>query len=615
MIKLRVLHVVRQFHPAIGGLENFVHCLALEQLRTGIEAEVMTLNSVFHQTPPVTLPFEEFVGAIKVRRVSWYGSYKYPFAPSILKHLKGYDIIHVHAVDFFIDFLSITRLLHGRRLVLSTHGGFFHTQYASTLKKIFFNTITRFSLRNYSQIYACSYGDYQAFEPLCKAKLRLIENGVDVNKFFDASAKQTTKQFVFIGRFSDNKRLDLLVSTFAELVKQHTDYKLLIIGNDWDNNQARLVDQIVALKLESNVAIHNGLDDISIKAMLAEVSFIISASEYEGFGMTLVEGMSAGLIPVSSPITSFDKIISQSGLGLLVDFADPHAAAQTIHTYTQFCQLNYISLREQAKEAAKSYGWVGTAEKFMMAYDELLGENCRILQGVRFDTRVGTEVFKTFDESIMQGHFLAVAIANAHTLNLARHDEQYQKVLRDALVLNDGVGVNIASRWKYGRGFAENLNGTDLITRYLAQSQSKLKIFLLGATDDVVNACSQRCKVLFPQHEWVGFHNGYIGIDEHDFICERVRKSEANLLLVAMGNPLQEKWIHQYGEATGAKLCIGVGALFDFMAGAVARAPSWIRRIHCEWVYRLAIEPKRMWRRYMVGNVLFLIAAWKSNTR
>ncbi|ACT48692.1 WecB/TagA/CpsF family glycosyltransferase [Methylotenera mobilis] len=612
---MRVLHVVRQFHPAIGGLENFVYCLVLEQLRTGIDAEVLTLDSVFHQRPFVRLPYEELVGPIKVRRINWSGSYKYPFAPTVLNHLKGYDIVHVHAVDFFIDFLSITRLLHGSRLVLSTHGGFFHTQYASTLKKIFFNTITRFSLRNYSQVYACSNGDYQSFEPICKGKLRLIENGVDVNKFFDASAKQATRKFVFIGRFSDNKRIDLLVSVFSELIKLHLDYKLLIIGKDWDNNQARLIQQIHSLGLGSNVAIHNGLDDASIKAMFAEVSFIISASEYEGFGMTLVEGMSAGLIPIASPIISFKNIISQSGLGLLADFTEPHVAAQTIHAYTEFCQLNYTSLREQAKVASQSYGWVGTAERFQAAYDELLGDSYRMLQGVRFDTRDSSEVFKAFDASITQEHFLRVAIANAHTLNLARNDSQYLKVLGDTLVLNDGIGVNIASQWKYGRGFAENLNGTDLIPKYLAQSQTKLRIFLLGATDQVVSACFQRCKTLFPQHEWVGFYNGYIDANEHIAVCERIHESGANLLLVAMGNPLQEKWIHQYGETTGAKLCIGVGALFDFMAGSVTRAPSWVRRIHCEWIYRLAIEPKRMWRRYMVGNFLFLIAAWRNCSR
>ena len=608
---LRVLHVVRQFYPAIGGLENFVQCLALEQLQAGIQAEVLTLDSVFHQQPVIRLPHSEQVGPIQVRRISWWGSYKYPLAPAVLGHLQGYDIIHVHGVDFFADFLALTRFLHRRRLVLSTHGGFFHTQFAGSAKKLFFNTVTRRSLRNYSQIYACSKGDYQRFAPLCKAKLRLIENGVDVKKFADAGSKQASKAFAFIGRFSDNKRLDQLVDTFAALKNQAPDYSLLIIGNDWDNNQTRLIEQIHELDLDSTVFIYTGLNDAAIRDQLTDVSFIISASEYEGFGMTLVEGMAAGLLPVASRITSFERIVSHSGVGLLVDFHNPASAALTIHAYAESCRTDFSALREQAMAAAGRYGWAGTAEKFLAAYRELLGENWRLLQGVRFDIRPGAKVIEILDDTVEQGQFLQVAIANAHTVNLARNNATYRKVLNKALVLNDGIGVNIASLWKYGKGFHENLNGTDFITRYLTESRLKLRIFLLGARPDIVKACFEQCLKKFPQHEWLGFEHGYIEPAQYLAVCKRIRKLQPDILLIAMGNPLQELSMHRYGSRMQAKLCIGVGGLFDFMSGRIARAPLWVRRLRCEWLYRLAIEPRRMWRRYLIGNIAFLIAAWK----
>ncbi len=608
---MRVLHVVRQFCPAIGGLENFVQCLVLEQLRTGIQAEVLTLDSVFHQEPDIRLPKVEHVGPIKVRRISWWGSYKYPLAPAVLCHLKGYDIIHVHGVDFFADFLARTRFLHGQRLVLSTHGGFFHTQFASTAKKLFFCTMTRWSLCNYRQIYACSKGDYQVFTPLCEAKMRLIKNGVDVEKFANVGSKQLTRLFVFIGRFSDNKCLDQLVDTFAVLKKYDTDYRLLIIGNDWDRNQARLITQIRELGLDSKISIYTGLDNSAIRDKLRDASFIISASKYEGFGMSLIEGMAAGLLPVASQIPSFEDIVLQSGIGLLVNFQDSISAAIKIHTYMEFCRANFSTLREQAMAAADCYGWVKTAEKFLSAYHELLGEDCRLLQRVRFDTRSGTEIVKLFDESVKKGNFLQVVIANAHTLNLARNDDNYLKVLCESLVLNDGIGVNIASKWKYGRGFRENLNGTDFIPRYLTESRIKLRVFLLGARSDVAKACFEQCQYQFPQHEWLGFNSGYISSAQHNAVCECIRETQPDVLLVAMGNPLQEFWIHQYGASTGAKLCIGVGGLFDFMTGKVSRAPSWIRRLRCEWVYRLVIEPRRMWHRYLIGNIKFLLAAWR----
>lgn len=282
-----------------------------------------------------------------------------------------------------------------------------------------------------------------------------------------------------------------------------------------------------------------------------------------------------------------------------------------IHTNSEPCRANFSTLREQTIAAVDRNGSSGTAEKFLTTYHEFLGNDCRLLQGVKFDTRSGIQIIELFDEIVKEERFLPVVFANAHTLNLARADNNYRVLLNNALVLNDGIGVSIASKLKYGRKFSENLNGTDLIPHYLAESRIKLRVFLLGACSDVAEACFEQCRHQFPQHEWLGFNNGYINSAQHHSICERILETQPDVLLVAMGNPLQEFWIHQYGVSTGAKLCIGVGSLFDFLSGKVNRAPSWIRRLHCEWVYRLAVEPRRMWRRYLIGNMIFLLAAWR----
>jgi N-acetylglucosaminyldiphosphoundecaprenol N-acetyl-beta-D-mannosaminyltransferase len=82
--------------------------------------------------------------------------------------------------------------------------------------------------------------------------------------------------------------------------------------------------------------------------------------------------------------------------------------------------------------------------------------------------------------------------------------------------------------------------------------------------------------------------------------------------MTAMGNPLQEKWLAEHLPATGARLGVGVGAFFDFAAGEVARAPAWMNKWGVEWMFRLAQEPRRLWRRYVVGNPLFLARALKA---
>ena len=119
-----------------------------------------------------------------------------------------------------------------------------------------------------------------------------------------------------------------------------------------------------------------------------------------------------------------------------------------------------------------------------------------------------------------------------------------------------------------------------------------------------------------PRHQIVGCHHGHFDGGEVDL--DLIRHSGANILLVAMGNPKQELFIQNHLAATGCILGIGVGALFDFLAGNVPRAMPWVQRWRLEWVYRLAQEPRRLAGRYLIGNPLFLmriLKQWWSGSR
>jgi exopolysaccharide biosynthesis WecB/TagA/CpsF family protein len=198
-----------------------------------------------------------------------------------------------------------------------------------------------------------------------------------------------------------------------------------------------------------------------------------------------------------------------------------------------------------------------------------------------------------------------VAYANAHTLNLAHRSPWFGDLLRRAdLVLNDGSGVGIAARLRR-RPFPENLNGTDFNPRILELAVAAAwPVFFLGARPGVSDRAAAALRARVPGLEVAGTHSGYF--DSGDDIVHRIRSSGARLLMVAMGNPLQERWLAENLEATGASIGVGVGAFFDFFSGEVPRAPSWMKRAGLEWVYRLAQEPRRMWRRYLFGNPLFL---------
>jgi exopolysaccharide biosynthesis WecB/TagA/CpsF family protein len=200
-----------------------------------------------------------------------------------------------------------------------------------------------------------------------------------------------------------------------------------------------------------------------------------------------------------------------------------------------------------------------------------------------------------------------VAYLNAHTLNLASRTPAYRAILeRTDLNLNDGSGVALAARIQ-GRRFKENLNGSDF-NRQILRLAARLdwSVYLLGAAEGVSKRAAERLASEIDGLKIGGTHSGFLNPAETDEVVAAIRAADTDVLMVAMGNPRQEEWLAAHLEATGARVGIGVGAFLDFTAGVVPRAPSWMNRWGVEWIWRLVQEPRRLWRRYILGNPLFL---------
>jgi N-acetylglucosaminyldiphosphoundecaprenol N-acetyl-beta-D-mannosaminyltransferase len=137
------------------------------------------------------------------------------------------------------------------------------------------------------------------------------------------------------------------------------------------------------------------------------------------------------------------------------------------------------------------------------------------------------------------------------------------------------------------------------------------RVFLLGARPGVPELVADWVAKNAPGVELAGLRNGYFTEEETDSVIGQIRDARTDLLLVAFGAPRQELWLANRLTETGAKVGIGVGGLFDFYSGRIPRAPAWMREIGMEWFFRFLQEPRRMWRRYFVGNVVFLWHAWR----
>lgn len=603
---MRVLHVVRQFHPAVGGLENMVLSLARAQLRAGLQAEVLTLNRRFQNLDTV-LPSRDCVEDIPVRRIPFRGSRRYPVAPQVLSHLEDFDLVHVHGVDFFADFLSATAPWHRKPMVLTTHGGFFHTTFAQHLKRFYFKTITKSSLRNYRRVIACSENDAQTFRTIAGERVVAIENGVDIQKFRDVSSREYQPKIAYFGRFAAHKGILNLINAFDRVRHAIPDARLVLIGNDSDG-MLRIIEAACADGLrDGSIKILTDRNDGEIADELSTCSFFASASQYEGFGLTLVESMSAGLIPIANEIPSFEAILRRAGVGLLTNFDKPEVAADNLLRFMRASSERYTELRSAAIAAAAPYDWAQVEQLYRNEYERVVGHKTRTLLGVEISVMSRNDAVDALDQAVAQNFQQRIAFANAHTLRLAARNPDLRKALRRFLVLNDGFGVDIASRMKFGRRFPANLNGTDFVPHYLTNTRHKLRIFLLGARPEIVRSTAARFAALYPRHSIVGARDGYLSQEtDIQLVRHEIKTSKADILLVAMGNPLQEIWIDKHCHDLPVPLQLGVGALFDFASGRMRRAPGWIRRARCEWLYRLALEPRRLFSRYVVGNIVFL---------
>lgn len=213
------------------------------------------------------------------------------------------------------------------------------------------------------------------------------------------------------------------------------------------------------------------------------------------------------------------------------------------------------------------------------------------------------ELFDAMDEH----RHLKLAFCNANLVNMAARDEGLSQRLASFLVFADGIGVDLGSWLLHGAPFPENLNGTDFFPGLFAAAPRRLRVVLVGGRPGVAERAAANLAQRYPTHDFRVLSHGYFAPEEEEGLLDRLAAAPPDLLLVAFGNPLQERWISDRLDGRHCAIAAGVGALLDFFAGEVSRAPDWVRSLRLEWIYRLWLEPRRLWRRYVLGNPAFML--------
>ena len=275
---------------------------------------------------------------------------------------------------------------------------------------------------------------------------------------------------------------------------------------------------------------------------------------------------------------------------------------------------NHLALSERRTSVGSAMGsgaGLGVGSGAGLGVD---GEG-RTLQlfGVRlYDTTLSAAA-RWIVASARQSQPTTVAFLNAHCVNTIFRDAAYRHALEEAnRIFVDGIGMRIAAKLA-GTQLKENVNGTDLLPVLCAEAaRSGIGLFLFGGGEGIAAEAARRSHEAQPDLVIAGTHHGYLsGPDEEARVIDAMNASGAGIILVGLGIPAQELWIARNRHRIAAPVVIGVGGLFDYYSGRIARAPLVMRRAGLEWLWRLAMEPRRLANRYILGNMQFIARlAW-----
>lgn len=226
------------------------------------------------------------------------------------------------------------------------------------------------------------------------------------------------------------------------------------------------------------------------------------------------------------------------------------------------------------------------------------------------------ETIQRVEKIIERGIPTQHVVINALKVNLMQTDCKLRKIINSLPLINaDGISIIWAAK-KLGIPVKERVTGIDLFLNLVKVAHEKgYKIYLFGAKEEVVKKVKRKFEKEYPGIRIVGCRNGYFSEEDEMKIVADIAASGADIVFVAFSSPKKEYWINKYLEQMKVPFVMGVGGSFDVVAGVIERAPNWMQSHGLEWFYRFVQEPKRMWRRYIIGNAKFVLLTYRAKYR
>lgn len=414
--------------------------------------------------------------------------------------------------------------------------------------------------------------------------------------------------FVTVGRITQVKGWDLLLSALASFRSRQAPALLCFIGDGED--RARLEARAAAMGLNGAVRVAGFQPRERVALWLNAADAVLFGSWREGWSNAMLEALASGRPLVATRVSGSREMIEEGVNGFLVPERDPGAFADAMRAALELPEAEAASVR-----IATRYSLSRIADEFRALWSPLKqacasdGPPAARILGVRIQSVGMREVIRRVLEWARAGQSRSVCFATVYGVMLARDSQPYRKALSGAdLVVPDGAPLAWGLR-RLGLAEARRVAGPDLVPLLLkAAEREGVPVGFYGARPEVLEGLLERVRARWPRllipYAWSPPFRP-LNPSEDAMVARQIRESGARILFVGLGTPKQDLWMAAHRDAIPAVM-LGVGQAFDLLAGTQRRAPRWMQRWGLEWLFRLMMEPRRLWRRYLPHNLRFL---------
>ncbi|MBR2509954.1 MAG: WecB/TagA/CpsF family glycosyltransferase [Lentisphaeria bacterium] len=431
-------------------------------------------------------------------------------------------------------------------------------------------------------------------------KISVVYNGFTPPEKIETEKK---KQILYISRIEHPGKNHLNLLKAFELLPENLrrEYTLVMPGASW-NGAETVFEYAENSPCKEQFKFTGFLNFSELPALYAQSTMYIFPSHFEGFGLSLLEAMHAGVPCACSNNSSLGEL--GEGAAELFDPALVESIASAMQKILSDPVLQQ-KLSVKGREKAAGFCWQNTADGLI----EIYRNRTASVFGVPFFSGTMDEALQKIDTLVKSKKSHHIAFINAHCLNIACKNEGYRQILNNcSVVFADGIGAKIGAKM-LGFKVEENVNGTDM---FPLLAQKPYRIYLFGGAPGVAATALENAKKINGKAEFVGCADGFFREKSEEKIFAELAELEVDILLVAMGVPKQEEWINANLSKLPPCAAIGVGGLLDFVSERIPRAPMWMRKLNIEWCFRLYCEPARLFKRYIIGNPLFILRVLKS---